>query len=147
MAQRGDLRRGVAMTAFTRLGQLGSIRKRGAPMPNGDISRHSFEGAANYYRPTLWHAPPLGEVDHPRTGRSPHRPLDSRNPVARDEDLGRTGQGIEDTVEHITAHQNESSHLSASSHRHPSDPLARAFLGPPGRIRQRPEDASCGEWP
>ncbi len=59
MAQRGDLRRGVAMTAFTRLGQLGSIRKRGAPMPNGDISRHSFEGAANYYRPTLWHAPPV----------------------------------------------------------------------------------------
>jgi hypothetical protein len=55
----------------------------------------------------------LGEIDHPCAGRSTHRPLDLRNPIALDENLGRTDQGIGDTVEHIAAHQNEHTHLRA----------------------------------
>jgi hypothetical protein len=38
----------------------GSMQKRGAPIPNGNTPRHppeGHEGAANYHRPTLWHAP------------------------------------------------------------------------------------------
>jgi hypothetical protein len=68
---------------------------------------------------------PLGEVDHPRSGWALDRAFDLRNPVVSDENLCPTGQGIGETVEHISAHQNEQTHL-------------RAFLAPSFGEREVP---------
>ena len=69
------------------------------------------------------------------------------NPVALVEDLGRTGQGIRDTIEHFAAHQNDYAHLSASSHHHPSDRPVRRLAQPMARAGGRWEDANRSGWP
>ena len=54
---------------------------------------------------------PLGEINYSCCGWSAHRTLNLRNPVAFDEDFGRSGQRIGETVKHMAARQNEYTHV------------------------------------